>query len=159
MSFWRQRLPSILLMCLIVGAAGWLGAFFTEPSMEAWYVKLKKPEWTPPDYVFRPVWGLLYILVGISGGLILSSTHPLRTRTLFWFFIQLFFNGSWSIAFFYFQSPLLGGINTLLLWGFVAWLLVLCFKMNRIAAWLLVPYFLWVSFANALNWSLWTLNR
>ena len=159
MSFLRQKLPSILFMCLIVGAVGWLSGFFTTTSMEVWYVTLKKPEWSPPNFIFGPVWSVLYILMGISGGLVLSSDHPLRRKTLTWFLIQLVFNGTWSVAFFYLQSPLLGGINSLLLWGFVAWLLSLCFKMNRLAAWLLVPYFLWVSFANALNWSLWTLNR
>ncbi len=144
-------------VCLVIG---FLSSFATQSSVNDWFVTLNKPSFNPPNWVFAPVWTLLYIMMGVAAGLVWSKGfHHLWVKTaLYHFGFQLLFNASWSIVFFGLKEPFWGlvVIISLLI------LLVLTIRWFRIvsktAAWLLVPYFLWVCFATALNYKIWELN-
>jgi tryptophan-rich sensory protein len=136
---------------LLIELVGGLGALFNG-SIKTWYSTLNKPSFSPPNWIFGPVWTTLFLLMGISLALvILSKETKARKKALFYFGIQLVLNVAWSFFFFYLQSPLLGLLDILLLLIFIATTIYHFHKVNRSAAWLLVPYILWVTFATALN--------
>lgn len=140
--------------------AGFLGSFFTTPAIPTWYKTLNKPFFTPPDWIFGPVWIGLFILMGISLFFIWQrSDHPQFKTGLIFFFVQLFLNILWSVAFFGLRSPLLGLMDILLLWIAILFTIFYFFQVSKFAGLLLIPYLLWVSFATVLNFSLWILNR
>ncbi|MCP4975950.1 MAG: tryptophan-rich sensory protein [Maribacter sp.] len=146
-----------ILVCLVIG---FLSSFATQSSVNDWFVTLNKPSFNPPNWIFAPVWTVLYIMMGLAVGLVWSKGfHHLWVKTaLYHFGFQLLLNASWSIVFFGLKEPswALVVIITLLI------LLVLTIRwfriINKVAAWLLVPYFLWVCFATALNYKIWELN-
>lgn len=144
-------------ICLLVG---YLGSMATGTSVDNWYVGLSKPSWSPPNWVFAPVWITLFILMGVATGLVWErGTHHKWVRTaLSYFAYQLALNCSWSIAFFGYQSPFFA----LLIITALLILLIFTIRWYRIAhpwaALLLIPYILWVSFAAVLNFSIWELN-
>jgi benzodiazapine receptor len=144
---------------VLVGVAGSL--FTTSDSLNNWYANLNKPAFTPPGWLFGPVWTTLYILMGISAFLVWRKgleNKAVRTA-LIWFIIQLVLNAVWSPLFFGLQSPLLGLIDIfLLLFAIIATLI--CFgKISTPATLLLVPYLGWVTFATILNLAIYFLNR
>jgi len=149
-----------LLFFIVVcfGTAG-LGGALTTPGLP-WLETLQKPAFNPPNWVFGPVWTVLYGLMALSGWLI-HSAQPSRRRTqaLIVFALQLCLNLAWSGLFFYLRRPdwSLADICVLLvlIWTYVA----LAWPIQRRAAWLFVPYGLWVAFATALNAAIWSLNR
>lgn len=156
MKFKRYILPCIIsiMICLfIAGIEGWV----TSTHSNQWYINLQKPWFNPPAYVFAPVWSVLYITIGIAGGLIFSArkAHP---KLLVYFFIQLIFNFLWSILFFYFQSITWALVDILLLWVTLFITLCIAFRHYKAVGYWLIAYFLWVSFATILNLSLWILN-
>jgi tryptophan-rich sensory protein len=120
-----------LTLAASVAAQG-LGTWFTSRSVTAWYPTLVKPTWTPPAWVFAPVWTALYV--------------------------QLALNVLWSALFFGMRSPGAGPIEILALWAAIGGTLVGLWRIRRLAGWLLVPYVFWVSYAAGLNWALWRLN-
>lgn len=144
-------------VCLVVG---FLSGFATQSSVNDWFVTLNKPSFNPPNWIFAPVWTVLYIMMGTAAGLVWAKGfHHLWVKTaLYHFVFQLLLNASWSIIFFGFMEPFWGlvVIITLLV------LIVLTIRWFRIvskfAAWLLIPYLLWVCFATALNYKIWELN-
>ncbi len=148
-------------------AAGVIGSFFTTPSIAGWYAGIVKPALNPPAWVFGPVWTALYAFMGISLFLIWKQ-HPYILENIrmlrLWklgialFFIQLVLNTLWSIIFFGLHSP--GGalVEIVFLWFAIFATIIAFAKISRPAAWLLVPYILWVSFAMYLNYSIWMLN-
>ncbi len=151
------KLLGSLLICQV---AGFLGSLFTTPAIPNWYAELSKPSFTPPNWVFSPVWISLFVLMGISLFLIWRREgQPYVKTALMFFFIQLTLNTLWSIAFFGLKSPLLGLIDILFLWLAILLTIVTFFKVSIWAGLLLLPYLLWVSFATVLNFFLWTLNR
>jgi len=144
-------------VCLLIG---FLSGFATQSSVTDWYVTLNKPSFNPPNAIFAPVWTILYVMMGVSAGLVWSKGfHHIWVKTaLYHFGFQLLFNALWSIVFFGFKNPLWGlGIIIILLI-----LLVLTIKwfkvVNKTAAYLLIPYLLWVCFATVLNYKIWELN-
>jgi tryptophan-rich sensory protein len=140
-------------------SAGFLGSLFTTSSIPTWYKTLKKPFFTPPNWLFGPVWISLYVLMGISLFLVWRRNDHLKLKTaLIFFFIQLIFNILWSMSFFGLRSPLLGLIDIILLWVAILLTIQMFLKISRIAGLLLFPYFLWVSFAVLLNLFLWMMN-
>ncbi len=147
-----------LLACQL---AGIIGGLFTGASVDTWYAALKKPGFTPPNWLFGPVWISLYLLMGISLFLVWKANIPAREKSwaLAVFFIQLVLNVVWSYLFFYQKSPALGFSEILVLWIMILVTLVKFFPINRLASLLLVPYLLWVSFAAVLNYAIWHLNR
>lgn len=149
------KLPLSILFAILVGA---LGSLFTSSSVQTWYVTLTKPAFNPPSWLFGPVWTILYILMGVSFWMIWTSKSKEKKRAIVLFLIQLFLNGIWSPVFFGAHS--IGGALTLivLLWAAIALTILVFKKISKPAAWLLVPYILWVSFATVLNFAIWRLN-
>jgi len=152
------KLISSLILCQL---AGFIGSLFTIPAIPTWYRTLNKPFFTPPDWIFAPVWIGLYLMMGISLYMVWRRKgHDLQVKGAFiLFFIQLVLNAFWSVAFFGLKSPMAGLINIIILWIALLWTTKKFFKVSRDAAILLLPYILWVSFAAVLNFSLWALNR
>lgn len=151
-----KLIPS-LIICQLVG---FVGSLFTSPSIYEWYVYLDKPSFTPPNWVFSPVWISLFVLMGISLFLLWDKT--LRDRlvrvALFWFAVQLVLNMLWSIIFFGLKSPFFAFIEIIFLWISIVLTIINSFKVSRLAGALLIPYIVWVSFAAVLNFSIWNLN-
>ena len=151
----------LILSLILPQCAGLVGSFWTAPAIESWYSTLTKPSFSPPNYIFAPVWIILYLMMSLSIYLIWQKLdkQPKRIKplmTLFW--IHLIINGLWSIVFFGGQNIQSALIVIGVLWFMIAILIVRFWKISKNASFLLVPYFLWVSFASALNYALWILN-
>lgn len=145
---------------LICQGAGFIGSLFTRPSIPTWYAALEKPSFTPPPWVFSPVWITLFALMGIA--LFIIWRRGLAEKkisvALGIFGAQLTLNILWSALFFGLRSPLAGLIDIALLWILIALTSFYFFKISKTAGALLLPYLLWVSFAVVLNVSIWRLN-
>lgn len=133
--------------------AGVIGSFFTFPAITGWYATLVKPTFSPPNYLFGPVWTFLYFLMGVALYLVW-----IRKGDLKWFWVQLILNSLWSIIFFGLRSPALALIEIFFLWFTIVLTIKSFMKVYKPAASLLFPYLLWVSFASVLNFSIWVLN-
>lgn len=148
-----KNAPKLIISIAICEVVGIIGSVFTVSSVETWYAFLNKPEFSPPNWVFGPVWTILYALMGVSLYLIwnrgLKSSQTKNALKIF--FVQLTFNFFWSIAFFGLHNPLLALIVIILLWASILYTILLFNKISQIAALLLLPYILWVSFAVLLN--------
>ena len=140
-------------------AAGAIGSLATFSSVDTWYLTLAKPVFTPPGWVFGPVWLTLYTLMGIALFLILQKKPSLvRKAAITLFLAQLALNALWSLVFFGLQDVGLALVNILLLLLLVGMTMVFFFRLHKVAGWLLVPYLLWGAFATALNISILLLN-
>jgi tryptophan-rich sensory protein len=143
--------------CLLVGVSG---SLVTATSVREWYPVLQKPPWTPPGVVFGPVWTVLYLLMGVSAWLIWRSKEGNARRTaLLIFAVQLVLNGIWSFLFFGLRSPGWAALEIVLLWCSIFATMLAFARIRRLAAGLLLPYLVWVSYATALNVTIWNLNR
>ena len=150
------KLVASVILCQ---TAGFLGSLFTTPAIPTWYRTLNKPFFTPPNWIFSPVWISLFILMGISLFFVWQKTDHSKFKIAFiFFFVQLILNILWSAAFFGLKSPLLGLMVIVLLWMAILFTILNFFKVSKFAGVLLIPYLLWVSFATLLNFSLWILN-
>ena len=149
-----------IIFILISEAAGIVGSIFTSKAIPTWYASLSKPGFNPPGWLFGPVWVLLYMMMGLASYLIWQKrgTAGLVRPALILFFIHLSLNALWSVIFFGFKNPGLAFIEIIILWGTIALLIFMFGKIDRRAAYLMVPYILWVSFAAVLNFSIWRLN-
>ena len=136
--------------CLL---AGMLGSLFTRSSVETWYAGLAKPAFTPPAWLFGPVWTLLYVLMGVAAFLVWRKgvADPRVVRALMVFGVQLALNALWSPAFFGLRSCVAGLVVIVPLWGAIVLTIVLFAPLSGAAALLLAPYLAWVSFATVLN--------
>ena len=124
-----------------------------------WYSQLRKPSWTPPGYVFGPVWSFLYLSMGVAAWLVWKrGGYMAAPVALTLFFIQLMFNGIWSWLFFGIHRPDLAFVDITILWCLILATGIAFWRQSIPAGALLVPYFLWVSFAAILNFSIWRLN-
>lgn len=150
----------LILSILITNAAGILGALFTTPNIPTWYAGVSKPALNPPNWIFGPVWTLLFVLMGIALFLVWHTVtySSSKRNALLLFGTQLFYNMLWSVTFFGMQNPLAGFIVILVLWGFILATILSFYRLNKTAAYLLIPYILWVTFAGYLNASIWLLN-
>ena len=151
----------LIVSLVVCQAAGFIGLIFTRPAISTWYAELSKPRFTPPDWVFGPVWISLYILIGIAAFLVWRRGfhHQVVRRGLAYFGVQLILNALWPFFFFGLRSPLAGLIEISIL-GIAVILTVQRFlQSSRTAGLLLIPYFLWVAFATGLNLSIWVLNQ
>jgi tryptophan-rich sensory protein len=146
-----------VLLCL---AAGAIGSIFTFSSIPGWYATLNKPVFTPPNWVFGPVWTTLYVLMGIAAYLVFRKGMKQKgvKDALMVFIVQLILNVLWSILFFGLHSPLYGLIGIVALWLAIALTIKKFYAISKPAVYLLVPYILWVSFAGILNLFVWILN-
>ncbi|RJP74064.1 MAG: tryptophan-rich sensory protein [Candidatus Zixiibacteriota bacterium] len=151
------RLALAVVVCQLAGA---VGSLFTRPAIPTWYAGLEKPFFTPPSWVFGPVWITLYLLMGIAAFLVWNKGWDRADvrAALAVFGLQLLLNVAWSALFFGLRSPLLGLVDIVLLWLAILLTAYLFFQISRPAGYLLLPYLLWVTYAAALNFSLWRLN-
>jgi tryptophan-rich sensory protein len=151
-----KLLISILLPLSIGAVAG----MFTARAIPEWYATLNQPSFNPPNWVFGPVWTTLYIIMGISFFLIWKlEAGKERNQAIVIFLVQLLLNFGWSFCFFYFKMIGLALIEIVLLWSTIVLMLVRFYKLKPLAAYLNIPYLLWVSFATALNAAYFFLNR
>lgn len=144
---------NLVLAVLICQGAGLVGSIFTTPAIPSWYAGLEKPSFSPPNWLFAPVWLLLYTLMGIAVYLIWSKgigKKEVKTALIF-FAIQLVLNSLWSITFFGLRLPQYAFLEIIALWVFILLATLSFYKISRIAGLLLIPYILWVSFAAILN--------
>jgi tryptophan-rich sensory protein len=125
------------------------------------YQHLTRPSWAPPAWLFGPVWSLLYTMMGIAAGMIANRPADRRLRTvtaLGLFAIQLAANALWSWLFFAWHRGVLAGTEIVVLWCLIAATLISFRRLRPVAAWLLIPYLAWVTFAGVLSWVIWRLN-
>lgn len=150
----------LIVAVTISALAGAIGSVFTTPSIPTWYAELVKPALNPPAWVFGPVWSALFALMGIAAFLIWKKGWDRRDVkiALGIFLGQLVLNTFWSIIFFGLHSPGGAFIEIIFLWFAILAAIIAFAKISKLAAWLLVPYILWVSFAGYLNVSIWMLN-
>jgi len=155
------RSAGLLILCIAIPLlAGMIGSLVTSPAITTWYARLQKPFFTPPNWVFFPVWTVLYIFMGISLYLVLQNGLENRAvrQGVAIFSAQLAVNALWSFAFFGMQSPQNGLITILVLLVLIITTIVLFWRISKPAAVLLVPYICWVCIATALNMMILVLN-
>ena len=147
-----KSLPKLFLSIGLCLLAGGVGAIFTTQAIPTWYASLNKPFFSPPNWIFAPVWTTLYILMGISLFMIWQLKAGVeRNRALGIFAIQMALNFLWSFLFFYFHNMGLALSDIVALWISIVVMLYLFYKLKPVAAYINIPYILWVSFATALN--------
>jgi translocator protein len=142
--------------CLSIGL---IGGIATASSVKTWYVTLNKPFFNPPNFLFGPVWTVLYILMGISLYLILqTANNEARRKAIVVFVIQLLLNLCWSFLFFKFHLLGVSFIEIIIMWLSILFMIFTFYKLDKKASLLQIPYLLWVSFASVLNGAIWFLN-
>lgn len=141
--------------------AGIIGSFFTISSINNWYNLLNQPSFRPPNWLFGPVWTVLYTLMGISVYWIwMKGTKKNTVRNaITLFLVHIVLNASWSIVFFGLHNIGLALVNIVVLLIFIKMVMMKFYKIDKKASYILIPYILWVSFATALNYSIWMLNK
>jgi translocator protein len=140
-------------------AVAGIGGVFTSMGMPEWYMSLEKPSFNPPSWIFGPVWTALYALMAVAAWLVWREAgFAGATAALAMFFVQLALNLAWSGIFFALRSPGWALAEIVVLWLAILATIVLFHRHSALAAWLLVPYLLWVSFAAVLNGAIWRLN-
>lgn len=156
-----MRFFKFIFAILICEGIGLLGSIYTFAEIPTWYASLDKPSFSPPNYLFGPVWTTLYALMGISIVLILEKKISRRKKNmaLILFGLQLSLNFLWSVVFFGGHQLLLSIFIIVILWINILGLIVMFKKISNFASLLLVPYLAWVSFASLLNISIFVLNR
>lgn len=149
-----------LAVCIVItfGAAA-IGSALTATSVGTWYPTLTKPAWNPPAGVFGPVWTALYLAMAIAVWRVwMLEGFRNGKLALGLYGIQLILNAAWSCLFFYFQQPGLAFLEIIVLWLAIGATTLVFFQSSLLAGWLFVPYWLWVTFASFLNWTIWRLN-
>ena len=156
-----KRYVALAIFVLLPLAAGGLGSIATARSVAEWYPLLVKPWWNPPSWVFGPVWTVLYIFMGVAAWRVWCSAGSFGSArsAMILFLLQLALNAAWSWLFFGFRMPGAALAELLLLWVFIVATIRTFFVYDLVAAWMMVPYLAWVSFAGALNAAIWILNR
>jgi benzodiazapine receptor len=155
-----NNIVKLIVATVVCELAGIIGSVFTAPSIASWYAGITKPALNPPSWVFGPVWTTLFALMGISAFLIWKKGLDRRdVKIAIGIFIgQLVLNTLWSIIFFGLHSPAGALVEIVFLWLAILATIIVFAKISKLAAWLLVPYILWVSFAGYLNFMIWALN-
>jgi tryptophan-rich sensory protein len=134
------------------------GQIATFPNLEPWYQGLTKPSFNPPNWLFGPVWTVLYALMGFALWRVLRSTSPLKRVAASLFYLQLLLNAAWSWMFFAAQNPGAGVINIIPQWFMIVATVVAFWRVDRLAGVCLMPLVAWVGFAALLNIAIWRLN-
>ena len=157
----NQTLPKypwiglVVLIALCFAVAG-IGGLATSPNIPNWYAGLNKPSWTPPGWLFGPVWSVLYLSMAVAGWLVWRKGNALVP--LAFFAVQLIFNGAWSWLFFGLHNPGAAFVDIVLLWAAITATTIAFWRRSLVAGLLFLPYLAWVSFAAVLNWAIWRLN-
>ena len=155
-----MRLLNLIISVAICQLAGIVGSIFTFSAIPTWYASLKKPDLSPPNWVFGPVWTTLYTLMGVSLFLVWQKRTEVKLAwpAIVFFLIHLVLNAFWSIIFFGLKSPFWAFIAIIVLWIMIVISIILFYRVNKTAGLLLLPYLIWVCFASYLNYSIWKLN-
>ena len=149
----------ILVCVLLCTGLGFASGFSTAGEINGWFQTIQKPSWNPPNWIFSPVWTTLYILMGVAAGIIWHTTDDRKNTALMLFILQFILNLGWSYIFF--SEHQIG-------WAFAEIIVMLVlivattisfYKIKPVAAYLMIPYILWVSFATVLNGAIWMLNK
>jgi tryptophan-rich sensory protein len=159
-----NKFTRILIVVVTCLAIGYFSGMATQSSIKTWFPTLVKPSFNPPNWIFAPVWSMLYIMMGIAAGLVwnrleFSNDKELVKKSLLFFAVQLGLNALWSVLFFGLRNPMLALIEIVLLWLMIYETYIKFGKIDKIAGYLFLPYLAWVSFATVLNASIWWLNR
>ena len=155
-----RDIVKLVISLVACQCAGLIGSIFTTPAIPIWYAALEKPPFTPPNWLFAPAWGTLYVLMAIAAFLVWRrglNQEGVKSALLI-FVIQLVLNALWSVVFFGFKSPIAGVVVIVVLWVAILFTILKFFRLSVVAGSLLIPYILWVSFATALNVAIWMLN-
>ena len=155
-----ENIIKLIFSISICQFAGVMGSTFTSPSIPVWYATLQKPYFSPPNWIFAPVWIVLFVLMGISLYLILIEDLNDNTVKigLAMFSFQLVLNIGWSFLFFSLQNILYALFEIIILWFAIVLTIYQFWKINKKSSYLLMPYLLWVTFAAILNFTIWRLN-
>lgn len=148
----------LILFLLVCFAVAGVSSLVTGPEITRWYEGLKKPRWTPPNWVFGPVWTTLYAAMAVAGWLVWRRVGWRDDGALWLFAIQLMLNLAWSFIFFGFHSPGWAFVEIVALWMAIAATTVKFAAISKASALLLVPYLAWVTYAAALNLAIWRLR-
>lgn len=179
----NKNIFKLIASVLICQAAGMIGSFFTAPAIEGWYAELNKPSWTPAGEFIGAVWSALYLLMGISLFLVWAKNWQVKVNFSGWaaqtwnrfsqklldgdwqkqniisiFSLQLILNVLWSFVFFELKSPALAFFTLLALWAAIFYTIINFWRVSKLAAYLLIPYIAWVTFAGGLNFIIWQMN-
>jgi len=159
------RSPLVLAIGLVVSvaicfAAAAVGGIATSSAVDSdWFANLNKPSFNPPNWIFGPVWSLLYLLMGIAAWQVWKESGWVAAKfALSWYGFHLLLNVAWSALFFGMRQPGWAAIEIVFLWISIAVSIILFYRHSKLASALLVPYLLWVTFASFLNWTIWWLN-
>jgi len=153
---------AIILFPLLILFLGFFGSIFTRNKIHTWYLHLKKPKLNPPNWIFGPVWSILYISIGISGYIFWSTKQAFDSDDFvswFFYFFQIFLNLAWTPIFFGLNYLILSGIVNILMDLTTIINIILFWKKTYLAGCILIPYLLWICFATYLNFSIWYLNN
>lgn len=154
-----SKILVVVVTCLVVG---YFSGMVTRSAIITWYPTLIKPSFNPPNWIFAPVWSMLFVMMGVAAGLVwdrMENEKEAVKKALIFFAIQLVLNALWSFLFFGLKNPMLAGIEIIILWLMIYETYTKFVTIDKIAGYLLLPYLLWVSFASILNGSIWWLNR
>jgi tryptophan-rich sensory protein len=152
---WISLVPFVVV-CFTAAA---IGSLFTSTSINTWYTQLRRPEWTPPNWIFGPVWTALYLMMAISAWLVWrDASWPQAGLALALFAVQLVLNSLWSVIFFGLHRIGTAFGEILILWTMIVATAVAFLPISLLATWLLIPYLLWVVFASYLNFRIWQMN-
>ena len=151
-----RSIAGLIVSILICFSAAAIGSQYMPGE---WYAGLAKPPWNPPNWIFAPVWTVLYIMMGVSLWLIWKDHGIAKPKAaIIVFLVQLILNALWTYFFFGLKNPGAAFIEIVILWIFIVLTIVLFFRHNILAGLLLIPYILWVTFASILNFTIWRLN-
>ncbi|AHB40758.1 MAG: hypothetical protein ACD_25C00269G0020 [uncultured bacterium] len=150
----------LIISLIVTFAAAALGSYFTTPNISTWYASLNKPFFSPPEWIFAPVWSLLYILMAIALYLVWKKDSPQqdKTKAIILYAIQLSLNALWSVIFFGMREPGIALAEIVVLETVIILTALSFRKMSKVAARLFIPYIIWVGFAAILNLSIVVLN-
>lgn len=155
----RSDITKLVIAILIPLALGAIAGRFTAQAVPEWYASLNRPSFNPPNWIFGPVWTILYILLGISLYMIWKQVPSKERNKALWIFsIQMFLNFIWSFVFFYFNQIGIALAVIIALWISIVFMIFSFYKIKPLAAYLNTPYLLWVTFASALNAGYYILN-
>lgn len=153
-----NKIWKFVISILVSLSAGAIGGIFTTSAIPTWYAALQKPVFNPPNWLFGPAWTVLYILMGIALYLVWTSVKENKKVAYIVFFVQLALNALWSIIFFGAHELGWAFFEIVVLWLAILGTIIVFYRLVKPAAYLLIPYILWVTFAAILNFAIWRLN-
>ncbi len=154
-----QRAVGMMVVVVVTLCAGLIGNLLSADAITTWYAGLDKPSWNPPNWLFGPVWTILYVLMGVAAYQVWERVKDSSRRAaLVVYGVQLVLNASWSIIFFAFRQPGIAFGEIVVMWVAILATIILFWRVRPLAGVLLLPYIAWVTFASALNFAVWQLN-